>query len=77
MKKNLLLILSFCLCITSVAQTEDVAADSLPWPQNLRVKVDSVLMTPLLQTSQLGLMIYDLTADSVLYTSTSCLPTTS
>ena len=69
MKKNLLLILSFCLCITSVAQTEDVAADSLPWPQNLRVKVDSVLMTPLLQTSQLGLMIYDLTADSVLYTS--------
>ena len=48
MKKNLLLILSFCLCITSVAQTEDVAADSLPWPQNLRVKVDSVLMTPLL-----------------------------
>ena len=69
MKKNLLLILSFCLCITSVAQTEDVAADSLPWPQSLRVKVDSVLMTPLLQTSQLGLMIYDLTADSVLYTS--------
>ena len=69
MKKNLLLILSFCLCITSVAQTEDVAADSLPWPQNLRVKVDSALMTPLLQTSQLGLMIYDLTADSVLYTS--------
>lgn len=69
MKKNLLLILTFCLCITSVAQTEDVAADSLTWPQNLRVKVDSVLMTPLLQTSQLGLMIYDLTADSVLYTS--------
>ena len=47
---------------------DTLAVDSLPFPQLLKLRVDSILQSPVLQTSQLGLMIYDLTADSVLYT---------
>lgn len=68
MKKNLTTLLLFFLSLPLLAQTDVTAADSLPWPQNLRARIDSILTTPLLQTSQLGLMVYDLTADSVLYT---------
>ena len=68
MKKNLFLILAFCLSLPMTAQADVAAADSLPWPQNLCAKLDSIVDTPLLQTSQLGLMVYDLTADSALYT---------
>lgn len=67
MKKILTIILSFWLCLPIDAQTDTLVVDSLPWPQRLTATIDSVLMTPLLQTSQLGLMIYDLTADSTLY----------
>ncbi|MBQ8712747.1 MAG: D-alanyl-D-alanine carboxypeptidase/D-alanyl-D-alanine-endopeptidase [Prevotella sp.] len=68
MKKNLLIILSLCLSLPLWAQTDTLAVDSLPWPQRLKQKLDSILLTPMLQTSQLGLMVYDLTADSTLYT---------
>ncbi|MBQ8486870.1 MAG: D-alanyl-D-alanine carboxypeptidase/D-alanyl-D-alanine-endopeptidase [Prevotella sp.] len=68
MKKNLLTILTFCLCLPLLAQTDTLVVDSLPWPQRLQAKIDSILATPLLQTTQLGLMVYDLTADSTLYT---------
>ena len=68
MKKNLLIILTYCLCLPLLAQTDTQVTDTLPWPQNLRARIDSVLTTPLLQTTQIGLMVYDLTADSALYT---------
>lgn len=68
MKKNLLIILTSLLSLPLLAQTDMAAADSLPWPHNLRARIDSIVNTPLLQTSQLGLMVYDLTADSALYT---------
>ena len=67
MKKKLLIILLSVLSLPLLAQDDVTAADSLPWPRNLQAKIDSILTTPLLQTSQLGLMVYDLTADSALY----------
>lgn len=41
---------------------------SLPWPQCLQANIDSIIATSrMLETSQLGMMVYDLTDDSVLY----------
>lgn len=40
----------------------------LPWPQNLQARLDTLTQDPLLEYTQLGLMVYDLTADSTLYT---------
>ena len=42
-------------------------ADSLPYPENLRHRLDGLLQSPLLQRTQLGLMVFDLTADSCIY----------
>ncbi|MBR6276414.1 MAG: D-alanyl-D-alanine carboxypeptidase/D-alanyl-D-alanine-endopeptidase [Prevotella sp.] len=71
--RSLLFLLFSCLCLSTWAQSDTltidtVVTDSLPWPQNVRVRMDSVLKTPSLQTTQVGLMVYDLTADSTLYT---------
>ena len=58
------------------AQTERMAADTvttdtaavvIPWPQNVQARLDSLMLDPLLESTQLGLMVYDLTADSLLY----------
>lgn len=53
------------------AQTEGVTTDTaevrLPWPQNLQMRLDTLTDNPLFERSQLGLLVYDLTADSVLY----------
>ena len=49
--------------------TDTLKKDSLPYVQRLRQGLDSLIATSrTLRTSQLGLMVYDLTADSVLYT---------
>jgi len=74
MKNFLFLVLSFFLCLPkSTAQTEvfeadTFVADTQPWTVRLKARIDSVLTTPLLETTQLGLMVYDLTADTVVYT---------
>ncbi len=74
MKNFLFLVLSFFLCTTKlVAQTEVLAPDTLvtdtrPWTERLKARMDSILTSPLLETTQLGLMVYDLTADSTVYT---------
>ena len=57
------------------AQTDTVVADTvttdtvvvLPWPQNVQARLDTLMLDPLLESTQLGLMVYDLTADSLLY----------
>lgn len=67
MKKILTIIMSFCLCLQVQAQTDSLVQDSLPWPECLRARIDTILQSPLLKTTQLGLMVYDLTADSTLY----------
>lgn len=46
---------------------DTMAADTLPWPESLRQRLDLLLTHPLLKKSQVGLMVYDLTADSALY----------
>ncbi|MBP7358628.1 MAG: D-alanyl-D-alanine carboxypeptidase/D-alanyl-D-alanine-endopeptidase [Prevotella sp.] len=40
---------------------------SLPWPQNIKVKLDKLMTSKMFETSQLGMEIYDLTDDSVIY----------
>lgn len=47
--------------------TSDTTAVALPWPQNVQARLDSLMKTPLLESTQLGLMVYDLSDDSVLY----------
>ena len=56
MKKILFLALICCLSLASVAQND-----------SLRIKLDSLLRNPLFETTQVGLMVYDLDADTVLY----------
>ena len=56
MKKYLILLLFLGTFAIAVAQ------------DSLRYKLDSLLSAPMFETSQIGLMVYDLTADSVLYT---------
>ena len=55
MKKYLFLHLILLVATASVAQ------------DSLRIKLDSLLQDPMFEISQVGLMVYDLTADSVLY----------
>ena len=55
MKKYLFLLLIFAATTAAVAQ------------DSLRIKIDSLLQAPMFETTQVGLMVYDLTADSVVY----------
>ena len=42
--------------------------DTLPWPESLRARLDTIIMkSRTVKTSQFAVMIYDLTADSLLY----------
>lgn len=45
----------------------DTAAVVLPWPCNIQARLDSLTMDPMLEATQLGLYVYDMTADSALY----------
>ena len=56
MKKILFLALICCLSVASLAQDD-----------SLRIKLDSLLRDPLFETTQVGLMVFDLDADTVLY----------
>ena len=56
MKKYLFLLVIFGLSAVAMAQ------------DSLRLRLDSLLDDPLFETSQVGMMVYDLTADSALYT---------
>ena len=60
--------------VNVMAQTEEVdtlGVDSvdvaLPWPQNIQYRLDSLMQSKLLETSMVGMIVYDLTADSILY----------
>ena len=70
-KQILTLIFAGCSFLGLQAQTERVMMDTaevkLPWPQNLQTRLDTLLENELFERSQLGLLVYDLTADSVLY----------
>ena len=40
---------------------------ALPWPQNVQARLDAILQSRQFQSTQIGLQVYDLTADSVIY----------
>ena len=40
---------------------------ALPWPENVITRLDKLLDEPLLKRSQLGLMVWDLTADTIIF----------
>lgn len=47
---------------------DTLQSDSLPWPLSLQKRLDTIIeKSSFLEHSQLGLMVYDLTADSLLY----------
>lgn len=74
MKKYLFLLLLSVLMLPAKAQTDSMSVDSdsvlvLLWPQTLQANIDTLIRSSsLLNISELGLMVYDLTADSTLYT---------
>jgi D-alanyl-D-alanine carboxypeptidase/D-alanyl-D-alanine-endopeptidase (penicillin-binding protein 4) len=82
MKKILFIIAILCLTAGSWGQisapveyiiadtvTVDTAAidSTLKWPANVTARLDRLMNEPLLKKTQLGLMVYDLTADSAIY----------
>jgi len=53
------------VCADSVeAPVENVV---LPWPQNVQARIDTLLKSSIFTTSDVGMEVYDLTADSVIY----------
>ncbi len=56
MKKYVFLLLLWSFLTSAFAQ------------DSLRIRLDSLLMDPMFETSQVGLMVYDLNGDSILYT---------
>ena len=78
MKKRLIFGLSLLLSSTLFAQTESLVSEvdsvvvdsieqQLPWPNCLQVRLDSMMRDPLLDYTQLGLMVWDLTDDRPLF----------
>ena len=67
--------LAWSQCFAMQAQTlpevsllrQDTAEVMLPWPVNVQTRLDSLVKDTLFERAQLGLMVYDLSADSVLY----------
>ena len=63
--------LSLLKPVTTEAVTDSLGipeeADSLPGPKNIVTRLDRLMQEPLLKKTQLGLMVWDLTADSALY----------
>ena len=67
--------LAMSQCFTMQAQTlpdvtllrQDTAEVVLPWPMNVQARLDSLTSDTLLRCTQLGLMVFDLAADSVIY----------
>lgn len=53
----------------SIDEQQDSVADNanLPWPQNVQARINRLLESKIFETSTVGMMIYDLTADSVLF----------
>lgn len=53
----------------SIEVADTIVADTtgLPWPKNIVQRLDKICSDPMTETSQLGLMVYDLTADSAIY----------
>lgn len=44
-----------------------ISEDDLPWPANVKARINSLLGDDMFETSTVGMMVYDLTADSVIF----------
>ena len=51
---------------TTAADTLDCGGEGL-WPLNVQSRLDALLQADIFETSTVGLMVYDLTADSAIY----------
>ena len=50
------------------ADSVSLPSDSLPWPANVRARLSHIISTsPLLAKSNIGIMVYDLTADNTIF----------
>ena len=58
-------IISDTLCADTVAV--DTIGTPLPWPYSVCERIDGLLQSPIFRTSAVGIEVYDLTADSVIY----------
>lgn len=74
MKRLGILLLLLVASLSMAAQMEepdtcsiDTVEVALPWPQNIQYRLDSLMQSKLLETSMVGMIVYDLTADSILY----------
>lgn len=52
---------------TLLSDSAIVVNDTLPWPQKAQAAIDELLKADMFQTSQVGLMVWDLDADSAIY----------
>lgn len=52
---------------TAMAVLKVAHIDSLAWPKNVQAGIDELLKDDMFKTSQVGIMIYDLDADSAIY----------
>lgn len=73
-KIKIILLLLWAAVTASAQETEepdtfqvDTIDVALPWPRNIQYRLDSLLRHPMFETSTVGLEVYDLTADSILY----------
>ena len=73
-KIRIILLLLWCTVAASAQEVEeadtfqvDTIDTALAWPQNIQYRLDSLLRHPMFETSTVGLEVYDLTADSILY----------
>ncbi len=55
--------------VVDSALVDSLVADTLrlPWPESVQVGIDKLLQSKMFETSQVGIMVWDLTADSCIY----------
>ena len=70
MMKRLIFGALLSVSITVSAQIDSLE-QKLPWPQSIQVKLDSMMRAPMLDYTQMGIMVWDLTDDQSLFSMNS------
>lgn len=53
--------------VIAAEMSDSIFEIQLPWPQNICADIDQLLQSPMFLRSQVGIMVFDLDGDSVLY----------
>lgn len=53
--------------VDSIYADSTISEDDLPWPQNVQARMEKLLDNNIFETSTVGMIVYDLTADSTLF----------